>query len=166
MKLNEAFSTAKSIKNFVTDLFSSDSDGREKAIQSSSKKELDLVEKYGNGFLSTAGRAARIAMGQKEEGGYSPFEAITDIDAPKIQLGSSRAAQAPALGGIQSSRLSLAVQTAMRRKTQSNADFQRLLSQQVTSPRMVRGRMTMGLEPARSPQVKGVDIAKVRKESD
>jgi hypothetical protein len=126
------------------------------------EKELDLVEKYG-GFLSGVGKAARTAMGSEE--GYAPFATADDnLTAPRVQLGSSRAAQAPALGGIQSSRLNLAVQTAMRRRTQSNVDFQRLINQYMTQPRAGRGKRTMGIEPARLPSVQEIKPAEVRKE--
>ena len=158
------FDTFTAIVNFASDIFSGGGDSREKAIEKGAKPDLDLVEKYG-GFLSGVGEAARAAMGQTE-GAYAPFEMEEySLEAPRIQKGSARAAQAPALGGIQSSRLNLAVQTAMRRKTQSNADFQRLLSQQMTSPRPVRGKRTMGIEPARLPSVQEIKPAEVRKGS-
>lgn len=160
------FDVFNAVTKFASDAIGSvfgSGDAREQAIASGGKKDLDLVEKYG-GFLSSVGKAARTAMGQEEDG-FTPFEMEdSDLVAPRVQLGSSRAAQAPALGGIQSSRLNLAVQTAMRRKTQANMDFQRLISQNMTQPHPVRGKRTLGLEPARMPQVQEIRPSEVRKE--
>lgn len=148
----------------IGSLFGSEKNAREQAIPSSGKEDLDLVEKYG-GFLSNIGGAARAAMGQDEDA-YTPFKSSDDLSAPRVPLGNSRAAQAPAIGNIQSSRLNLAVQTAMRRKTQTNMDFQRLISQNMTQPRPVRGKRTLGIEPARLPSVQTIRPAEVRKESE
>lgn len=164
------FDVFTAIGNFASDAISSVFGGgdprKEREYSGGAReKDLDLVEKYG-GFLSGVGKAARAAMGQTE-GAYAPFEMEDySLEAPRIQKGSARAAQAPALGGIQSSRLNLAVQTAMRRKTQANMDFQRLISQNMTSPRPVRGKRTLGLEPARMPQVQEIRPSEVRKEKE
>jgi len=159
-----------SVINGITDtisslskLFGSDKGtSREQAIAASGKKDLDLVEKYG-GFLSGAASAYRKATGQEE--GVTPFE-VSDLEAPRISLGSDRAPSAPAMPGIQDRRLQLAFQTAMRRASQNNPDFQRLISQNVPSPQQVRGRRTLGVEPARLPQATKISPASVRKEEN
>lgn len=161
----KGFSVFKSIVNFVSGVFGGGGDPRNERQYSGGARDRDLglVDKYG-GFLSKIGPAARTAMGQEEDG-FTPFQPVSDVSVPKIPLGSSRAAQAPALGGISSQRLNLAVQTAMRRKTQSNQDFQRLISQNTPQPRPVRGRRTLAIEPARLPSVQEAKPAEVRKET-
>lgn len=175
---DSAFSVFNSVTNFVMDagtkafakVFDGDSgDPRNESnpyARSYPERKLGLADKYG-GFLSNALDAYKVAAGQKK--GVTPFSTTDDdLKAPRVNLGSSRAAlpsQVAPLGGIRSPRLSLAVQTAMRRATQSNADFQRLLSQQTTSPRMVRGRRTLGLESSRMSKVQSIRPADVRKES-
>ena len=163
------FNVFDAVTNFVLDkgvkaIFGGGEDPRNEHEYSGGARQesLGLADKYG-GFLSNIGSAARVAMGQDE--GYTPFSTTDDdLAAPRINLGSARAGQAPTLGGIQSSRLQLAVQTAMRRKTQTNADFQRLLSQNMMQPRPVRGKRTMSIEPARLPSVQEIRPAEVRKE--
>jgi len=167
-------SVFNAVTNFVVDagakavgnLFGGGDDARDDAIARGGKEPLGLVDKYG-GFLSKAADAYKVAVGQDD--GFTPF-ATTDDDltAPRVGLGSSRAAlpsQVAPLGGISSPRLSLAFQTAMRRRTQSNADFQRLLSQNMSQPRPVRGRRTLGLESSRMSKVQSIRPADVRKES-
>jgi hypothetical protein len=68
--------------------------------------------------------------------------------------------------GIQDRRLQLAFQTAMRRASQNNPDFQRLISQNVPQPQQVRGKRTLGIEPARLPEATEISPATVRKEEN
>ena len=155
------FDFFKAITNTVLGFVASgESTAKERAI--AGKSSMNLVDKYG-GFLSGAASAYRKASGQEE--GATPFEA-PEIDLPRISLGSDRAPGAPAMPGIQDRRLQLAFQTAMRRASQNNPDFQRLISQNVPQPQQVRGKRTMGIEPARLPQATKISPASVRKEEN